>query len=122
MATDGTRSCGDVPRERPALQVRARARPAPQARAARPLAQTAAVAGRHRRGTLRVVALTPRPDDEFEAALTALAQSEGVSRQEAVRRAVLERHERAGYRAGVQDSAHRLTERWGDLLRRLADT
>ncbi|WP_131770687.1 CopG family transcriptional regulator [Candidatus Protofrankia californiensis] len=41
------------------------------------------------------MALTVRTDDELARALTELAASEGVSRQEIIRRAVLERYERA---------------------------
>ena len=65
------------------------------------------------------MALTLRTDDELEAALTALAASEGISRQEVIRRAVLERYDRAGHAARVQDATDRLIERWGDVLDRL---
>ena len=65
------------------------------------------------------MALTLRTDDELERALTALAESEGLSRQEIIRRAVLERYERAGHRAHVDDSAQRMVDRWGDVLDRL---
>ena len=66
--------------------------------------------------------MTLRTDAELDAALSALAESEGVSRQEVVRRAVLERHQRAGHQAAVATSAERMVERWGDLLERLKDT
>lgn len=65
------------------------------------------------------MALTLRTDDELERALDALAASEGLSRQEVIRRAVLERYERAGHRARVEDSTSRMIERWGDVLDRL---
>jgi len=65
------------------------------------------------------VALTVRTDEELERALTALAESEGLSRQEVIRRAVLERYERAGHRAKVDASARRLRDRWADVLDRL---
>lgn len=65
------------------------------------------------------MAMTVRTDDELERALTALAESEGLSRQEIVRRAVLERYERSGHRTRVQGSAERMLERWGDVLDRL---
>ena len=65
------------------------------------------------------MALTLRTDDELEAALAALAEAEGLSRQEVIRRAVLERYERAGHRAKVQASADRMLDRWGDVLDRL---
>jgi len=66
-----------------------------------------------------VMALTVRTDDELERALTALAAAEGTSRQEIIRRAVLERYERAGHAALVEGSANRMIERWGDVLHRL---
>jgi hypothetical protein len=44
---------------------------------------------------------------------------EGLSRQEIIRRAVLERYERAGHAQRVNDSADRMLERWGDVLERL---
>ena len=65
------------------------------------------------------MAFTVRTDDELERALTALAESEGLSRQEVIRRAVLDRYERAGHRARVEDSAQRMIDRWGDVLDRL---
>ena len=65
------------------------------------------------------MAMTLRTDDELDGALTALAEAEGISRQEVVRRAVLERYERAGHRASVDDSTQRMIERWGDVLDRL---
>jgi predicted transcriptional regulator len=65
------------------------------------------------------MAMTLRTDDELDGALTALSEAEGISRQEVVRRAVLERYERAGHRASVDDSTQRMVERWGDVLDRL---
>jgi predicted transcriptional regulator len=65
------------------------------------------------------MAMTLRTDDELDGALTALSEAEGISRQEVVRRAVLERYERAGHRASVDDSTQRMIERWGDVLDRL---
>ena len=65
------------------------------------------------------MAMTLRTDDELERALEILAREEGLSKQEVVRRAVLERFERAGHRARVEDSAERMIERWGDVLDRL---
>lgn len=65
------------------------------------------------------MAMTLRTDEELEAALTALADSEGASRQEVVRRAVLDRYERAGHAARVEDSTSRMVDRWADVLNRL---
>jgi len=68
---------------------------------------------------LTPMALTLRTDDQLERALDALAESEGLSRQEVIRRAVLERYERAGHAKRVGDSADRMIQRWGDVLDRL---
>jgi len=65
------------------------------------------------------MALTVRTDDELERALNALAESEGASKQEIIRRAVLERYDRTGHAVRVDVSAQRMTERWGDVLERL---
>lgn len=65
------------------------------------------------------MALTLRTDDELERALDVLAETEGLSRQEVIRRAVLDRYERAGHQARVEDSASRMLARWGDVLERL---
>jgi predicted transcriptional regulator len=65
------------------------------------------------------MAFTVRTDDELERALAALTESEGLSRQEVIRRAVLDRYERAGHRVRVEDSAQRMIDRWGDVLDRL---
>jgi hypothetical protein len=65
------------------------------------------------------MALTLRTDEELEQALAVLAASEGLSRQEVIRRAVLERYERSGRRGRVDASAGKLIERWGDVLDRL---
>jgi predicted transcriptional regulator len=65
------------------------------------------------------MAFTLRTDDELERALDALVASEGLSRQEVVRRAVLERAERTGHRRRLDESSDRMLERWGDVLDRL---
>jgi predicted transcriptional regulator len=65
------------------------------------------------------MALTLRTDEELERALDALSEAEGLSRQEVIRRAVLDRFERAGHAARVEESADRMRERWGDVLDRL---
>lgn len=63
--------------------------------------------------------MTVRTDAQLEEALSTLSAAEGVSRQEIIRRAVLERYHRGGHAAGVQDSSARMLERWGDVLERL---
>ena len=65
------------------------------------------------------MAMTLRTDDELDRALAALAAAEGTSRQEIIRRAVLELYERSGHAARVQESSGRLINRWGDVLHRL---
>lgn len=73
------------------------------------------VSGWYHRG----VAMTLRTDAELENALAALAAAEGASRQEIIRRAVLERYERAGHAARIEDSSNRMIAKWGDVLDRL---
>ena len=65
------------------------------------------------------MAFTVRTDEELERALDALAEGEGLSRQEIIRRAVLDRYERAGHGKRVSESTDRMLERWGDVLDRL---
>ncbi|MHB2028653.1 MAG: ribbon-helix-helix domain-containing protein [Acidimicrobiales bacterium] len=65
------------------------------------------------------MALTVRTDQALEEALASLAHTEGVSRQEIIRRAVLERYERSGHGARVSDSTSRMAKRWEDVLERL---
>lgn len=74
---------------------------------------------RYHCGIICGMALTLRTDDELEQALDALAESEGLSRQEVIRRAVLDRYERAGHASRVGASTDRMLERWGDVLDRL---
>jgi predicted transcriptional regulator len=65
------------------------------------------------------MALTVRTDHQLEQALDALAEAEGISKQEIIRRAVLDRYQRAGHASRVDGSATRMVERWGDVLERL---
>ena len=65
------------------------------------------------------MAMTLRTDDELDAALAALAEAEGLSRQEVVRRAVLDRLAALEHRHLVEESAHQNAERWRDVLDRL---
>jgi predicted transcriptional regulator len=65
------------------------------------------------------MALTLRTDPALEEALTALVESEGASRQEIIRRAVLERFERSAHSTRVSESTRRMVARWGDVLERL---
>jgi predicted transcriptional regulator len=65
------------------------------------------------------MAFTVRTDPEFETALAALAEAEGLSRQEVVRRAVLERFHQSLHDDRVGESMNRLIERWGDVIDKL---
>ncbi len=63
--------------------------------------------------------MTLRTDDELERALTELAEIEGLSKQEIVRRAVLERRDRSLHRNRVHEASRRAIEEWGPVLDRL---
>jgi len=65
------------------------------------------------------MAFTLRTDSELENALLALAEAEGLSKQEVIRRAVLDRYERTTNQASVEVSTQRMMDRWGDVLDRL---
>lgn len=65
------------------------------------------------------MALTLRTDSELEAALDALVAAEGLSRQELIRRAVLDRYENTVHRTTVTEATERLIVEWGDVLDRL---
>jgi predicted transcriptional regulator len=65
------------------------------------------------------MALTLRTDSELEKALDALVAAEGASRQEVIRRAVIDRYYRQEHVELVASSSAKLRERWGDVLDRL---
>lgn len=65
------------------------------------------------------MAFTLRTDDELETILTALAEAEHISKQEVIRRALVDRYERTIHEARFENSASRMVERWGDVLDRL---
>ena len=67
------------------------------------------------------MALTVRTDPELEEALTALASAEGASRQEVIRRAVLDRYERNVHDRRVDEASTRMIARWADVLDRLGN-
>jgi predicted transcriptional regulator len=66
-----------------------------------------------------LMAFTVRTDEVLERALDELVKEEGLSRQEIIRRAILDRYERAGHAKKVADSTDRMVERWGDVIDRL---
>lgn len=68
-----------------------------------------------------VVAMTLRTDEELDAALAALAEAEGISKQEVVRRAVLEKLARSDRRERIGAIAEEMLERWSDVFERLKD-
>lgn len=65
------------------------------------------------------MAFTVRTDPALEEALASLSKAEGISRQEVIRRAVLDRFERTSHVSRVADSTRRMVARWGDVLERL---
>jgi predicted transcriptional regulator len=65
------------------------------------------------------MALTVRTDAALEEALTSLSDAEGISRQEVIRRAVVDRFERNAHASRVASSTIQMTTRWGDVLERL---
>jgi hypothetical protein len=68
---------------------------------------------------MAAMAFTIRTDEVLEQALSSLADREGLSRQEIVRRAVLERYQRSEHDDRVAAAGDRMLERWGDVLERL---
>ena len=58
-------------------------------------------------------------DDELEHALAVLSDKEGRSRQELIRRAILERYERSEHREKVDQATESANERWKDVLDQL---
>ena len=68
------------------------------------------------------MAMTLRTDKELDDALTQLAEIEGTSRQEVIRRAVLERLQVVAHESRVEEASARLIARWGDVLDRLGNS
>ena len=68
---------------------------------------------------MTTMAFTFRTDDELERALEALAATESLSKQEIVRRAILDRYERSQHQRVVADATDRMVERWGAVIERL---
>ena len=67
------------------------------------------------------MAMTLRLTDEEQAALKARAEAEGISMQEAARRAVREFVSRSDHRERVALAAERVTRAHADALRRLGE-
>lgn len=66
--------------------------------------------------------MTLRTDDELDAALAALAEAEGVSKQEAVRRAVLKKAARTTRRSRIDAIADQAMTDYAEALERLGDS
>lgn len=60
-----------------------------------------------------------RTDAEIDAALDALSEAEGVSKQEVLRRAILDRLNEHERRSSVEQAAEEMLDRWGSVLDRL---
>lgn len=67
------------------------------------------------------VAINIRLTEAEEAALTELAAAEGVSKNDIVRRAILDRHARTIRRRDVDDATTWAREHYRSLLDRLAE-
>lgn len=67
------------------------------------------------------MSLTLRTDAELDAALTALAAAEGASKQEVIRRAVLDRAERGTRQERLEAVLDSELPRYADALRRLGE-
>jgi hypothetical protein len=65
------------------------------------------------------MAMTLRTDDELDKALAELAEAEGISKQEAVRRAVIEKRDRVSKRARLETISGDLLVEYADALDRL---
>jgi len=63
--------------------------------------------------------MTLRTDDELEQALNDLTAAQGLSRQEVVRRAVLEMRDRVGHRGRVDAIAGDVVAEYAEALDRL---
>lgn len=65
------------------------------------------------------MAMTLRLTERDEQALAALAEADGVSKQEATIRAIHEAAERRGHEAKVADASKRVRARYADVIERL---
>ncbi|CAB4782273.1 MAG: ribbon-helix-helix protein, CopG family [Actinobacteria bacterium] len=65
------------------------------------------------------MAITLRTDEELDHVLNTLALAESISKQEVIRRALIERYERTIHEARFENAASRMLDRWGDVIDRL---
>ncbi len=68
------------------------------------------------------MSLTLRTDAELDEALATIAAAKGVSKQEAIRQAILAEAARLGYLRRGMDSYARMKEAWGPVLTRLGES
>lgn len=73
----------------------------------------------YRTDTISVVAMTLRLTDDEQTALRARAEAEGISMQEAARRAVREYVARSEHRDRVSEAASRILSAHADAIERL---
>jgi len=66
------------------------------------------------------MAMTLRLDETEQDQLRAMAEAEGLSQQEVVRRAIHERYERTRHQGEVHDAGVRAVTRYASLLDRLS--
>jgi len=69
---------------------------------------------------MATMALNVRLSEEAEQALAAIAQEEGVSKNDVINRAILERAARLSHHREVRDLAREAIADYGPLLDRLA--
>jgi hypothetical protein len=67
------------------------------------------------------MAMTLRTDDELDQALTELAEAEGISKQEAIRRAVIEKRDRTSRRTRIDSIARDVIVEYAEALDRLGN-
>lgn len=67
----------------------------------------------------RSMATTLRLNDDDQAVLDALVEEEGLSQNEVIRRAILDRAARSGHRARVQAGWSEIDAKYGELFERL---
>ena len=65
------------------------------------------------------MALTLRTDEQMETALSELTSELGLSRQEVIRLAILQLHERSLHSSLVENATSKMMSRWADVLERL---
>lgn len=64
--------------------------------------------------------MTLRLEDDEQAYLRAMAESEGLSQHEVARRAIVERYERSQHQGAVHEAGVRAVSRYATLLDRLS--